>query len=127
MVGVGNYLRLAREEQGYTIEEMTELTNIDLKYLQALENEEFDILPSPFYVQTFLRSYAKYLNLSMDTVIQLYESSQKPDEEPIPDEPKTDEMLELPRRSSSPKNRISSLWLIVAIILILGIVYMIFQ
>ncbi len=125
MAGVGKFLRQAREKQNYTLNEMTELTNIDIKYLQALEAEEYEILPSSFYVRTFIRTYAKYLNLNVNSVIQLYESSQQP--KPTSTIPKLEIMEDLPRRSTPVKKRVSSLWLIVAILLILGIIYMVFQ
>ncbi len=126
LAGVGKYLKQAREKKSYTLEDMTELTNIETKYLQALETEEYDLLPSPFYARVFLKTYAKYLNLNVNSVIQLYESAQNIKQSPAPIKPQT-EAIELPKRSPSQKKKVSSLWLIVAIILILGMVYMLFQ
>lgn len=125
MAGVGKYLKQAREKYNYTLEEMTDLTNIEIKYLQALEAEEYDMLPSPFYVRAFIRTYAKYLNLNVHSVIHLYESQQIK-QLPMPTESKMEPVV-LPSRSPLRKRKISSLWLIVAIILILGMVYMLFQ
>lgn len=126
MAGVGKYLKQAREKKSYTLEDMTELTNIEEKYLQALETEEYNLLPSPFYARVFLKTYAKYLNLNVNSVVQLYESSRTAKQSSTPTNPKV-ETIELPKRSSAKKKKISSLWLIVAIILILGMVYMLFQ
>lgn len=126
LAGVGKYLKQAREKKSYTLEDMTELTNIEEKYLQALETEEYNLLPSPFYARVFLKTYAKYLNLNVNSVVQLYESSRTAKQSSTPTNPKV-ETIELPKRSSAKKKKISSLWLIVAIILILGMVYMLFQ
>ncbi|MCH5586432.1 helix-turn-helix domain-containing protein [Shimazuella sp. AN120528] len=123
---MGKYLKQAREKKSYTLEDMTELTNIEKKYLQALEKEEYDLLPSPFYARVFLKTYAKYLNLNISSLLQLYESSQMAKQSSTPIKPKI-EAVELPKRSPAKKKKISSLWLIVAIILILGMVYMLFQ
>lgn len=126
LAGVGKYLKQAREKKSYTLEDMTELTNIEEKYLQALETEEYDLLPSPFYARVFLKTYAKYLKLNVNSVVQLYESSRIAKQSSAPTNPKV-ETIELPKRSPAKKKKISSLWLIVAIILILGMVYMLFQ
>jgi cytoskeletal protein RodZ len=123
LAGVGKYLKQAREKKSYTLEDMTELTNIEQKYLQALEKEEYDLLPSPFYARVFLKTYAKYLNLNVNSVVQLYESSQASQQSLTP----KIEAIELPKRSPAKKKKISSLWLIVAIILVMGMVYMLFQ
>lgn len=127
MAGVGKYLKQAREKRNYTLEEMTDLTNIETKYLRALEAEEYDVIPSPFYVRAFLKTYAKYLHLNIHSVMQLYESSQQIRQIPTSTKPKMEAAELLPRRSPARKNSVSSLWYMVAIILILGIVYMLFQ
>lgn len=126
--GVGKYLKQAREKKGYTLEDMTEITNIEGKYLQALESETYDALPSPFYARVFLRTYAKYLNLNVHSVLQLYEASQTNNRLPAPTKQKAHitALPSLPKRSPAKTKKISSLWLIVAIILILGLVYLLF-
>lgn len=73
MAGVGIYLRQARERLGYSLEEMNRITNIHTEYLYALENDQFDQLPSPFYARAFLRTYAKSLGLEVQSVLDLYE------------------------------------------------------
>jgi cytoskeletal protein RodZ len=125
LAGVGKYLKQAREKKSYTLEDMADLTNIEIKYLQALESEEYDLLPSPFYARVFMKTYAKYLNLNVTSVMQLFDISQQTEHSPAP-KPMT-EAVELPKRSPAQKKKVSSLWLIVAIILIMGMVYMLFQ
>ncbi|SEN43973.1 helix-turn-helix domain-containing protein [Lihuaxuella thermophila] len=73
MAGVGIYLRQAREQLGYSLEEMNRITNIHTEYLYALENDQFDRLPSPFYARAFLRTYAKCLGLEVQPLLDLYE------------------------------------------------------
>jgi len=47
-------------------------TKIRAKYLRALENEEFGMLPGPTFVKTFLRSYADYLGLDSRLLVEEY-------------------------------------------------------
>ena len=55
--------------------DMTEVeaaTKIRAKYLRALENEEWDLLPGPTFVKTFLRTYAEYLDLDPRLLVEEY-------------------------------------------------------
>jgi cytoskeleton protein RodZ len=74
---VGKFLRQARENQKYTLEEVSRETNIDVKYLQALEEDRFDQIPSPFFVRIFLKNYAKFLGLNYEALLNFYEKSVK--------------------------------------------------
>lgn len=76
LIGIGNALKKAREEFGFSLEEMHKKTNIQIDYLQLLEEERFDQLPSPFYARGFLRAYAKSLKLDWRHLLDLYEKSQ---------------------------------------------------
>lgn len=49
-----------------------EKTKIRAKYLRALENEEWDLLPGPSYASTFLRTYAEYLELDAQVLVDEY-------------------------------------------------------
>jgi cytoskeleton protein RodZ len=73
MAGIGVYLRRVREQNGYTLEQMKQVTNIHLEYLQAIENEQFELLPSPFYAKAFLRTYAKSLGVDARPLLERFE------------------------------------------------------
>lgn len=60
---LGEILRRARTAKGITFEDAERVTRIPRKYLEALELENFSILPAPVYARGFLRSYAGYLGL----------------------------------------------------------------
>jgi hypothetical protein len=60
---IGNSLREARVRQGLGYPELELATKIRAKYLRALEEEDFDVLPSEAYARGFLRSYAEQLGL----------------------------------------------------------------
>lgn len=63
MAGIGETLRSNRERRGITVEQVAQDTRISLRFIEALEDEQFDELPAPVYVRGFLRSYANYLKI----------------------------------------------------------------
>jgi Helix-turn-helix domain/RodZ C-terminal domain len=60
---IGTSLRAAREHQKLELAEVERETRIRAKYLRALEDEQFDVLPGTAYVKGFLRTYADFLGL----------------------------------------------------------------
>lgn len=76
--GLGAALRRAREEQGLTLEDAERDTRISKRYLDALENERFDVVPAPVYARGFLRSYSQYLGLDPNEVLSLYPRDDEP-------------------------------------------------
>lgn len=60
---VGEILQRARSDRGGTIDEASRVTKIPRRYLEALEQENYEILPAPVYTRGFLRSYAGYLGV----------------------------------------------------------------
>jgi hypothetical protein len=71
---IGSSLRDARVRQGLDFPELEQLTRIRPKYLRALEDERFDILPAPTYIRGFLRSYANALGLDGQPFVDEYNS-----------------------------------------------------
>jgi hypothetical protein len=69
---IGSSLREARLKQGYDLAEAEVGTKIRGKYLDALEEERFDVLPAPTYVKGFLRSYADFLGLDGQLYVDEY-------------------------------------------------------
>ena len=57
-----------------TLQQVEEDTKIRVKYVQAMENEDFDIMPGTTYVKGFLRTYATYLGLDPEVIIDEYRS-----------------------------------------------------
>ena len=74
MFEIGNSLREARLRQGLEFVEVEQATKIRGKYLRALEDEQFDILPGQTYVKGFLRTYADYLGLDGQLYVDEYNS-----------------------------------------------------
>ena len=69
---LGETLQRARQARGLTLEEVERDTRISRRYLQALENENFGLLPAPVYARGFLRTYARYLGLEPANLLPLF-------------------------------------------------------
>src|SRR5215218_7521170 len=72
MADIGSTLRETRIRKKIDITSVEEATKIRAKYLRALENEEWALLPGPTYVKTFLRTYAEQLGLDPRLLVEEY-------------------------------------------------------
>jgi cytoskeleton protein RodZ len=77
---IGQRLKAAREDQRLTLDKVFEATRIRVQYLQALEEDDLSVMPSPVQARGYLRNYAEFLGLEVATLLEeLRESiSQKP-------------------------------------------------
>jgi hypothetical protein len=88
MFEIGNSLREARLRQQLDFAELEQQTKIRSKYLQALEEEKFDVLPAPTYVKGFLRNYADALGLEGQLYVDEYNSRFVTGDEDVPLRPR---------------------------------------
>jgi cytoskeletal protein RodZ len=72
MPEIGTTLREARMHARIDINEVEQATKIRAKYLRALENEEWSLLPGSTFVKSFLREYADYLGLDSRRLVEEY-------------------------------------------------------
>jgi cytoskeleton protein RodZ len=72
MADIGTTLRDARMRARIDISEVEASTKIRAKYLRAIENEQFDLLPGPVYVKSFLRTYGDFLGLDSRMLVEEY-------------------------------------------------------
>jgi cytoskeleton protein RodZ len=113
---VGAVLRAAREEQGLTLAQVEEATKIRLRFLQALEENDYSILGGDIYIRGFLKNYATFLGLDVNELLPPSENVV-----PIvaPSANRETEILSLPLRDTSfPFGR---LFLMVAAFILLGV------
>ena len=69
---IGEVLKRTRTRRKIDIRTVEQQTKIRTKYLRALENEEWDVLPGPAYAKGFLRTYAQVLGLDGDALVDEY-------------------------------------------------------
>ncbi|SEN43949.1 helix-turn-helix domain-containing protein [Lihuaxuella thermophila] len=77
-VDIGKRLKHARESKGISLEELEARTRIHRKYLMALENGQFELLPSPVYVRSYLRSYANAVGENPQNILKYYRPPARP-------------------------------------------------
>jgi Helix-turn-helix domain len=109
MFEIGTSLREARLRQGLDFPELEQATKIRGKYLRALEDEQFDLLPAQTYVKGFLRSYAEHLGLDGQLYVDEYNSRYVVGED---DAPFRARRTTSPRRSPRVQSRVVLLTLL---------------
>jgi helix-turn-helix protein len=124
MPEIGETLREARMRRRIDMTEVEAATKIRAKYLRALENEEWDLLPGSTFVKTFLRTYADYLGLDSRSLVEEYRHRYE--------RPATQDLTPfatgLGRRSRRRRARLAALGpglvLFVGAVLLLGVFYL---
>jgi hypothetical protein len=71
---IGTTLREARVRRALTLQQVEEDIKIRVKYVQAMENEDWDVMPGVTYVKGFLRTYSTYLGLDPEVIIGEFRS-----------------------------------------------------
>jgi cytoskeletal protein RodZ len=86
MASLGQELKRERELRGISLEEISESTKINLKFLQALEEDKLEVMPSKFFIRALLRTYAKFLGLEEHSVLNKYHEAALSQEQAQPTE-----------------------------------------
>lgn len=83
MEEIGEILKQARIEKGYTLDDLQQITKIQKKYLEAIENGNTEILPGRFYARAFVKQYADIVELNGEELLEKYDetSTQEVNEE----------------------------------------------
>ncbi|MDR1473892.1 MAG: DUF4115 domain-containing protein [Lactobacillales bacterium] len=106
---VGERLTAARLESGLTINEIQQITKIQIRYLEAIEQDQYANLPGTFYVRAFIRQYAHAVGENADELIDIYDGKIEPyapDPEELPKIPKVKKVEK--QRITRHDNRVKS-------------------
>ncbi len=106
----GQWLRRQREVREIGLREIAETSKISLRYLEALEQDRFELLPAPVFAKGFLREYAKFVGLDPDEVVNYFISA-------LPGDPREEERRE--RRPPDPQRPFLGLPLLVVLCVLL--------
>ncbi len=119
MAGIGASLREARMRQRIDITEAEADTKIRGKYLRALENEEWALLPGPTFVKSFLRTYADYLGLDGRSLVEEFKLKyERPEMQAIaPPRPREQGRRQRSGRGGPPGG--GRLWLALALVAVI--------
>ncbi|HLV09914.1 MAG TPA: RodZ domain-containing protein [Halanaerobiales bacterium] len=121
---IGEKLKKAREEKEYTLEDVRDSIKIRIRYLKAIEENNFEEIPGKAYIRAFIKSYAEYLGLDVVELIEEYEQKL------LEEKKKREEELEKEEGQKKDflhnKTVITSLIIIIIMIVLAFIVYSIF-
>src|ERR1039458_853562 len=78
MPAFGENLRREREMRGVSLEEISSATKISLRFLEAIEREDFSKLPGGIFSRSFIRTYARYLGLDEERVVAEFQLAAQP-------------------------------------------------
>ena len=62
-----------REERSISLHQIADATHIGVRFLQAIENDSYDILPGGIFNRAFVRKFAKYVGMDEEQALALYE------------------------------------------------------
>jgi len=116
MQSIGEKLRLAREHNALTLEQVARETHVAKRFLKALEDEDFSEFPGETYALGFLRNYADYLDLDAEELIALYRNL-RIQEQPLP----MSELLDVRRK---PPRTLLLIFLAAAVLVLGGGAYL---
>jgi cytoskeletal protein RodZ len=74
---IGEKLRLEREAQGIALRDISEQTRISMRYLEAIETDDYRRLPGGIFNRSFIRAYAKFVGYDEDKAIEEYASTMR--------------------------------------------------
>lgn len=114
-VSFGSWLRRQREVREISLREIADASKISLRYLEAFEQDRFDVLPAPIFARGFLREYAKYVGLDPDEVVNHFLSAKQALEPEGEGEPEAEPP---PSRSSWTLNLLLVLAVLTVIVLV---------
>jgi transcriptional regulator with XRE-family HTH domain len=124
MASLGQDLKRERELRGVSLKEISSSTKISLRFLEALEEDRLDILPGKFFIKAILRTYAKFIGLEEDYVLnKYYEASLELEQS---QESKQTKRKTRPVVTKNIKKLIYSLALIIILMLFLFFLYNLF-
>lgn len=69
---IGEKLQEARKAKGYTLDDLQQMTKIQKRYLIAIEEGNFDVMPGKFYARAFIKQYADTVGLNGDQLLEQY-------------------------------------------------------
>lgn len=99
MASLGQELKRERELRGISLKEISDSTKISIRFLEALEEDRFDIMPGKFFIRAALRSYAKFIGLEEHSVLnKYYEGFLLQEKAQEAEEQKRKELLEIPKK-----------------------------
>ncbi len=124
MATVGQELKRERELRGISLKEIADSTKINMRFLRAIENDQMNFLPGKFFTKGIIRTYADYIGLESDKILDLYTETIRLEEQENETENKP-----VSNKETEAKNRkiIQSTAWIIFVFAVLLVVYVVFK
>ncbi|MBF2593922.1 helix-turn-helix domain-containing protein [Listeria welshimeri] len=97
MTELGDKLKQARREKGLSLDDLQQITKIQKRYLVAIEEGNYAVMPGKFYARAFIKQYAEAVGLDSATLFDEFESE-------VPDTPQQEVVNNEPTRVQSKRN-----------------------
>jgi len=114
----GSLLAEARKSQNYTVSEINGYLKISTHIIEAIEANDMDALPPPTFTQGYIRAYAKFLEISEDSVLEIYNRA-LPQAEATKLKPRSN----LPNEASSQSPLIKTMTMLLVVAVIAAAIY----
>jgi cytoskeletal protein RodZ len=126
MASFGDELRRERELRDISLKEISESTNIPIRFLEALEQNNFSILPGGAYTRGFIRSYAKHIGVNIEETVDAYQLERDRQDGARPGEPKRETEITIRAAEKPAKGGPAGLLVGSAVVIagaIIGLIY----
>ncbi len=126
---VGALLKARRRELGLKHKDVTRDIKIKAEYIKAIEDEEFELLPTPEYLRLFLKTYAEYLGFDTQEIYSVFDTQEMPARKPIPRGLAQNQEAQTPAKTVIPEKKsfqmTPAIWIGIAVVLALFVAVMI--
>ncbi|MFN2746296.1 MULTISPECIES: helix-turn-helix domain-containing protein [unclassified Bacillus (in: firmicutes)] len=129
MTELGNRLKEAREEKGMSLDDLQAATKIQKRYLTALEEGNYDVIPGKFYVRAFIKQYAEAVGLNSELLFEEYKKDipNSYNDEVSDKLSSIKPQRELPKSASKALELLPTLLVSAGVIVVVVIIYVIIQ
>ena len=118
---IGEKLRQARLNKKISLDELQQITKIQKRYLEAIDNDDFDQLPGKFYVRAFIRQYAEAVEEDGDHLVDVFDGKSKLSAGAIVERPEPETVNGSRKALHQEESQLSQFWTSLPVIL-LGLV-----
>lgn len=101
---IGVKLQEARKAKGYTLDDLQQMTKIQKRYLIAIEEGNFDVMPGKFYARAFIKQYADTVGLNGDQLLEEYT-------EDVPQTHDEEYVEKVSTSQTRSENHVANIWL----------------
>lgn len=107
---LGDKLKQARREKGLSLDDLQQITKIQKRYLVAIEEGNYAVMPGKFYARAFIKQYAEAVGLDSATLFDEFESEvpETPQQEVVNNEPSRVQSKRNPMPAQSVGNQVNS-------------------